>query len=497
MRFAIALLVAATLGGATYFALSDSDGESRTNGTAPEVENRPPDAARPTLLGAQPDECASTQADSEKGDCTLVVAVLGTNGRLASNVLVQLTRSKSSDAAHGGGSRSTELHTSLMATVKRALSGETGEPNVVAQGVTNEKGQVTFSTSWGVTQWVKAKVEAPRASPTVAVPWKASPEQTKSVRVALLQGTSLQGRVVSPTSTREGTTVHAWARGWLATAKCDRTTGAFHFPAAPSRSVTLRVSTADGRTYSGFRTAPPFDHPVVLTLPRGGATLTVETTNEGGEPIADAHVMVDAKYGRSGEFLGSLTGISNAAGTVTWQDVPEGTIQYVYGAAVGYIPHFSNPATRATKTPLHEGQVTTIPIAFSRGGTIQGTVTRKSDEAPLADATVFLLPLKSHSFSRARATTGADGTFRFTMLELGSYVLHARHAEYYDANVESLSVVAPDGAARSAPPEQLVTTLTTEAAQRTKDIVLKAGVTLAGRRAQRKRRAGRGCAGPR
>jgi hypothetical protein len=155
------------------------------------------------------------------------------------------------------------------------------------------------------------------------------------------------------------------------------------------------------------------------------------TVTDGQDPINGASVILMAGFGEDIDTAGTTT--SDAQGNYTFADVDPG-IYLIYVLQDGYSQGFAFARVQsADEVMTRDIEITQVDAT----ATISGTITDGADETPLSGATVTLhrrmgggqnstlVPLDS-------VTTGDDGTYSFTNLEVELIYAITAEAEGYD-----------------------------------------------------------------
>ncbi len=441
------------------------------------------DASQPVLHGQNPHETPNERSKTDHANCKIHVTVRDSDGAPAAGVAVEVRSFiKPSHDASQKDAR-VQQRDSIESLVRDALSGASKATYVVAAGVSDGDGRITFDVCRGRRVWIQAKPTPPLVSPRRWILWPREQTSSKNVTLVLARGAAIEGQIVSRNGSYAGTRFSVSGKsGWTHQGTCDPETGTFQIAHAPSDSLTFHVTTGEGRNYGGFDFSPPFKGPLRIQLPSGTASLRIVATNEAGSPVANAAVHARVSSGDAANpFHTRLAGLTDDMGVALWKNASAGRLSLVMAACESYVPYVSHMRTGQGATKLTEGQITSVPVTLSQGGSIEGVVTRVSDSAVLSNATILLRSIERKHESPISTRSDEQGRFRFEMVGLGSYILFGQHKHYFDPSVEGLPVVPFSSQRTPAVPSHLVVSLTANDRTVTKNIALKAGATLAGR----------------
>ncbi len=158
----------------------------------------------------------------------------------------------------------------------------------------------------------------------------------------------------------------------------------------------------------------------IATLTTAGQNVTANITLNGV-----GNLTVKVKDAASNNIIGANVTVNNESVGITYHGTTDAN-----GAATftGMLAHefqvsAQDPVTGLNGTAsgtLTPGSSQTITVMLQAAGTLQGTVFAADGATPAANVTVSLSPLGTKP-----AVTGADGTYRFTSLVLGTYTVSA------------------------------------------------------------------------
>ncbi len=184
-----------------------------------------------------------------------------------------------------------------------------------------------------------------------------------------------------------------------------------------SQWVELNVTTA---TYVDVALEP-------VDLEQTGTVAGTVTDQETGKPIVNAHVTFRQKLGDQQTVV---EGFTDADGGFIIGGIPIGRNQVVVNAA-GYL-EWSGEVVVAQDAGGENPELVVRLISGSTTVTVRGVVVDLASQAPIAGATVML--------GEAQTTTGADGSFVFENVRVGSVTIRVT-AEGYDDYEETLNIV--------------------------------------------------------
>lgn len=181
-------------------------------------------------------------------------------------------------------------------------------------------------------------------------------------------------------------------------------------------------------------TAPEEKSGIDFTLAQTNAIIGTITGKANGEPIADAWIAVYNTSMISARYIRAVAKVrSDSKG---WYAITVKPGSYLVAAeAPGYSTQwFENVSTidSATAVVVTEGEHSRADFALGGWGTVSGQVVDEKTSAPIANATI-------HAYNEHKgighkrtftAVSAGDGTFSFSGLPSGSYVLDAQAAGY-------------------------------------------------------------------
>jgi uncharacterized protein YfaS (alpha-2-macroglobulin family) len=181
--------------------------------------------------------------------------------------------------------------------------------------------------------------------------------------------------------------------------------------AAPEAGAYVLIAAANGhrpQATAVIAGGTPVEHDIVLS---GSAGLSgVVRAESDGRPVPDATVIVTD---RDGEVLAATR--TGESGGFSVDELPDGTFTLAVNVA-GFKP---------AALPVRIGDRGTgrVEVTLPSGAHLQGTVRAGADRHPVRDARVTLVDQTGDVV--ATATTGEDGRYVFTDLEVGDYTLIA------------------------------------------------------------------------
>ncbi|MEM9800915.1 MAG: carboxypeptidase-like regulatory domain-containing protein, partial [Planctomycetota bacterium] len=206
-------------------------------------------------------------------------------------------------------------------------------------------------------------------------------------------------------------------------------------------SVTLAVRARSYADYSvvGFAPAGP-DATTEVVMSRGGAIEVVAIDDEGHavEGVrAECRTMMSGRSSRSGR-------LTDETGAALFDSLALGTYEVrVMRSTQPRWGQTDDDDEQWTSVELERDEVTTVEINLPSAGGLDGIVTM--DGEPVVGARVTLVEAKNAAVverlitvqdefrgfgnDRLSDTTGADGKFELSEVEIGSYVLIARHVD--------------------------------------------------------------------
>jgi hypothetical protein len=195
--------------------------------------------------------------------------------------------------------------------------------------------------------------------------------------------------------------------------------GAYAFPAVPVNAnafTVVALLSSDGDEAVGRGTIVTGGQQVTLNLTLTGVgTLNVTVNNASGTP--DGGALVTA----TSQFNSSYQGTTSQQGTVTLSNVLAGSVQV---SATDPVTQLSAQTT----VTLPPGGQQGVTLTLQPSGTIMGVVYGPDGQTPAPNATLKLYQLGAYQ-PTAVLTSKADGSYQFTSVALGTYVINV-----YDAN---------------------------------------------------------------
>lgn len=276
---------------------------------------------------------------------------------------------------------------------------------------------------------VRALVRHPDFVESISEPVSLEPGGAATVKVTLLRGGTLEGRVRdardSPIENAEVEVVAE--RGSFQRATVTASDGSFAFSALP-RDVIVNVRRAGSLTRVAKRISVRVEeggrHQLDVTLPSPREAVTVTVLDDEGEPLELAEV--NAVSLAPTEPL-RTTAFSDARGQVTLEDAL-GLPLRVTAQAPGFARHTLTPTDAAPS----------IELRLTRGALVRGRVTTLRGRRGVEGA---LVTLTSQGL-RKTATSNADGEWQLADVALGSVELHVSHPDFAEARA-SLVVTNP------------------------------------------------------
>lgn len=353
-------------------------------------------------------------------------------------------------------------------------------------------------------EWrVLANPEAPLAG-TYQVAW-ASPHWPHShVTLWVLSGSALQGRVLD--AKEQGAAgvqvVATWSmndmgrqdfRRFEAEATTDAE-GRFAIPAVPAGVIHFALWPGGGLSASGYSTRAPTEQEVVLRLPSGGGVVEGLVHGPDGVGVTGAQVVLsvappqaEGKPADEKDASTSTTVVaqSDAQGRYRATGLPSGTVTVLQAAAQGFLPvHWTAKAAELEGKQVSDAAALSLDVGLRRGSTLSGTVRSAGDERAIAGAEVLLYPTHAPGTPRGprRTVSAADGSYSFSALEEGRWLIVPDHPEFVDPElgfVGTQQVLRP-GQAQSTPAGRTLV-VSAEDQPMQKDLLLARGVRVRGR----------------
>ncbi|MEW6380207.1 MAG: carboxypeptidase regulatory-like domain-containing protein [bacterium] len=164
--------------------------------------------------------------------------------------------------------------------------------------------------------------------------------------------------------------------------------------------------------------------PISLTMTLGGKLSGQVTDAATGKPISGARITASSQNTPPG-----FCTLSDSSGKFTFPGLPVGTClldagaEGYIGSSTLYSPSMSNYYS------VSAGQTTGgCTITLRRGGSVSGKITSKVDGKPVANAEVVCFKGTSGYFMSTPAVSKADGTYRISGLEPGTYIPLVQYA---------------------------------------------------------------------
>ena len=382
-----------------------------------------------------------------------------------------------------------DLHVRTRATA--LLAGVHKNDTLVGTTVSGDDGRFTYRVDRAQYHTVTARPDAEGAAGGSDVAHLIPKiREVTDVTVYIFAGVPLQGRVedaqgqpvVAQVRARHRPNRHRYY-DWHGYAQTDAKTGTFAFDRVADAALTFQITLPTGQQYSGFSAAPPFDEPVVLTLPGGRGRVDGTVRTEDGEAVDKALVTLQLELPKDEtQDKQTITLAARTAddGHFTIEGLPPGEITRTGATADGYLAksQFKGRGGFAS-IPVPENGAANVDLTLRRGSSVFGRVTRKDDGKAIAGATVTLYYLAWHPPQTIERTTDAQGHYRFDGLGDGKFMVLATHPDHFVPEIESALTQTFAMGDRKAPPH-LAMQLTALDQEIERDLVLAKGTSIRG-----------------
>lgn len=295
----------------------------------------------------------------------------------------------------------------------------------------------------------------------------------------VLVGSRLRGRVVDGQDRGVAASLAAhWfeeGRGtWSAEpARSDAATGAFELAAVPAGKVSLDLIVPGRVRLSGRSVGTPTDEVIVIRVGDAAPLVTGQVTNLAGSAVPGATVSLsiqDASApGAPAEGLyARYVGVADADGRYTIHGAHGGRLTQAEVVAPGYLYASQQPPLAPwTGLELAAGKPASLDFVLYQGGVLTGRVVERGSAAPLAGATLRVMPSAVDGRitrpSNLTATSDAQGRFRVEGLPVGRNVVLVHHDGWWFPPLEAVarsqgsgSMIVWDGSPTGPPAELLV-----------------------------------------
>lgn len=240
------------------------------------------------------------------------------------------------------------------------------------------------------------------------------------VNVNLIQAGSIKGTVLksdgkTPASGIQvqiyGQPNNIYQQSLIATVQTDAN-GNFSSAQVPVGSFTVvaqNLADGDEGVVTGTIATANQQVTVQVTL-SGEGTLNITVLNSNGQPDVGANISVGAPFNRN------YTATSSQQGTATIDNVLAGSLQV----------SATDPTTRLSATKqvtLAAGATQSVTLQLQASATIAGHVYAPDGETPVAGARLTIYGTGTILTTDYGTTTGADGSYQFTGIQLGVYNL--------------------------------------------------------------------------
>lgn len=211
------------------------------------------------------------------------------------------------------------------------------------------------------------------------------------------------------------------SNGTVVSADTTEGNGTFYIPEILAGKYTLSVS---GYLVSGSSqvtiSGTGMVTGITLTVTNGGVISGVVLTSSNNAPAAGIAIT------GSGSLGNTYGAISGTDGAYSLMGLP-GDTYTVTARAIGFL----SASQAGIQVPTSD-HISSVDFSLAATASVRGTATYASNNSPLVDAT---LSLSDTSNDQYFATSGTDGTFSFTGLPAGSYILQYTSTDTLQASL--------------------------------------------------------------